>query len=101
MHLSALGLAPLLFALGTHAASFTYTSTNSDGTVAVLRGCYVNANFNFFDTTGGSGGKTTMNSFATSPGNCASACNTAGYTFAMIQGSQSKLPVHTTRESLC
>ena len=90
MHLSNLGLAPLLFALGTRAASFTYTSTNADGTIAVLRGCYVNNNFNFFDPSGGSGGRTTINSAATTPGSCASACQAAGYPFAMIQGYNSK-----------
>ena len=86
MHLSTLGLVPLLFALRTRAQTFANSVTNTDGTQGVLRGCYSNVNFNFFDA----GGAVDRDSASTSVQACVQACNTNGDTYAMIQGYNSK-----------
>lgn len=94
MHLSTIGLVPLVFALGTQAQIFVQTAFNTDGTEGVLRGCYKNIQFNFFDTTAptnaGTGGYISQNAAATSVEACVQACHTSGKTFALIQGYQSK-----------
>ena len=87
MHLSTLGLVPLLFALRTRAQTFINSVTNTDGTQGVLRGCYANVNFNFFDTPGGFVDK---DSASVSVQACVQACRTNGDTYAMIQGYNSK-----------
>ena len=91
MHLSILCAAPLLFALGTGATKITASVTNVDGTVGQLRGCYANIGFNFFDTTGGSSpGFVARNEAASSVASCVQACYSSGYTYALIQGYNSK-----------
>lgn len=92
MHLSTIGLVPLLFALGTRAQTFVNSAINTDGTEGVLRGCYANIQFNFFDTTsgGGTGSYISENAASTSVEACVQACHTAGKTFALIQGYNSK-----------
>lgn len=94
MHLSTIGLVPLLFALGTRAQTFVQSAINTDGTEGVLRGCYKNIQFNFFDTTaptnGGTGSYVAQNAASTSVEACVQACHTVGKTFALIQGYNSK-----------
>ena len=87
MHLSTLGLVPLLFALRTRAQTFANSVTTTDGAQGVLRGCYANVNFNFFDTPGGYVDK---DSASVSVQACVQACRTNGDTYAMIQGYNSK-----------
>ena len=88
MHLSTLGLAPLLFALGTQSQSFVQTVTTTDGALGLLRGCYSNVGFNFFDTTAKFSQQPT--SAAVSVQACVQACRTNGSTYSMIQGYNSK-----------
>ena len=86
MYLSTLGLAPLLFALGTRATTYIATTPLIDGSEAILRGCYANVGFSFFDTTGGSSGSFYATQGAASVNSCAQQCRNGGYTYSMIQG---------------
>ena len=91
MHLSNLGLVPLLFALGTRSQTFVSSVTNTDGTLGVLRGCYQNIWYSFVDTTGGSTpGSIELDSQATSIQACVQACSSSGSTYAIMQGYNSK-----------
>ena len=90
MHLLTLGLAPLLFVLGTRAQVFIAATTNNDGTQGVLQGCYSNVNFNLFD----SAPYITSALAAASVQGCVNYCRVSGYTYAMEQGYLSKSPTY-------